>query len=161
MVLSPDGPYLVIDNFSVNSGLDEIIEFGESVNLSLNLENVGNDDGFDVTVSITSSDSYISITNGLGIITYIGPNETVVVSGLSFDVSTDVPDDHNFDLSCVINAGSETWESIISLIAYAPMVSVGTVAVDDENGQLDPGDTADLIVTLVNDGGAAVSPGSS
>ena len=157
MVLSPDGPYLVIDNVSVNSGLDEIIEFGESVELTLALENVGNDDASDVTVTITSSDSYISITNGIGTISYIGPNETAAVSGLSFDVSIDVPDEHNFDLSCVINAGSETWESTISLIAYAPLVSVGMVAVDDENGQLDPGDTADLIVTLVNDGGAAIS----
>jgi hypothetical protein len=60
-----------------------------------------------------------------------------------------------------LNAGSETWESIISLIAYAPMVSVGTVAVDDENGQLDPGDTAappSLTSVTIR---SAVSPGSS
>jgi len=151
MVLSPDGPYVIIDNVSVNSGIDGIIEFGETAELTMTLENVGSDGASNVSVTITSNDSYITVVNGFAIISYIGPNETAVVSGLSFDVSIDVPDDHNFDLSCVISAGGETWESAVSLTAYAPDIDITSVI-----GNLEPGMSTDILVNMLNQGGAAI-----
>ena len=109
MVLSPDGAYVLVNSSSVSAGFNDMIEYGESVELSLTLENVGNDAASDIMVNISTDDTYISITNGSASINYIAPNGTGKVSGLSFDVGGDVPNNHNFELSCNIGSGSDTW----------------------------------------------------
>ena len=114
MVLSPDGAYVLVNSSSVSAGFDDMIEYGESVELSLTLENVGNDAASDITVNISTDDTYISITNGSASTSYIAPNGTAIVSGLSFDVAGDVPNNHNFELSCTIASGNETWESTLN-----------------------------------------------
>ena len=48
MILSPEGAYVLVNNTTVASGSDNIIEYGESVNIDLELENVGNDSSSDL-----------------------------------------------------------------------------------------------------------------
>ncbi len=152
MVLSPDGAYVLVNSSSVSAGFDDMIEYGESVELSLTLENVGNDAASDITVNISTDDTYISITNGSASTSYIAPNGTAIVSGLSFDVAGDVPNNHNFELSCTIVSGNETWESTLNFTAYAPVLDVTSIV-----GDLDPGATTDMSVTVINSGGTQIT----
>ena len=117
MVLSPDGAYVLVNSSSISAGFDDLIEYGESVGLSLTLENVGSDAASDIMVNISTDDAYISITNGSASASYIAPNGTATVSGLSFDVAGNVPNNHNFELSCAISSGGETWESSLNFTA--------------------------------------------
>jgi hypothetical protein len=124
MVLSPDGAYLLVNSSTVSAGFNDMIEYGESVGLSLTLENVGSDIADDVTVYIYTIDPYITIINEVGSADSIEPNETAIISGLAFDVSGEVPNEHNFEISCIISSGSDSWESNINFIAYAPVLDI-------------------------------------
>ena len=59
----------MVESSSFTSGYasnneDEIIQFGETVNLSLNLENVGNDDATGIEINLSTDDPYVSIITG-------------------------------------------------------------------------------------------------
>ena len=157
-VIAPSGPFLVVSDYSVTTSDDDIIEFGEDVTLSVTLENIGIETAANVMGYFTSDDTFIEIENGSASFGSIAPNSTTTVSSAcTFSVSTEVPDEHYFQLLANIQSSGETWEETMSLTAYAPLISVGGFSVtndDNGNGNLDPGETADLNVTLSNLGGA-------
>tara|TARA_Y100000588_G_C14277450_1_gene935075 strand:- start:2556 stop:5855 length:3300 start_codon:yes stop_codon:yes gene_type:complete len=151
MVLSPDGPYVLVNNSSVNAGFDSVIGYGESVSLSLSLENVGSDPASDLSIIISTEDPYISITSASGSTDYIEPDGLVNVSGMAFDVAGDVPNEHNFEINCIITAGSDMWESTLNFTAFAPVLDISSVV-----GDLDPGMNTDMIVDVINNGGVQI-----
>jgi hypothetical protein len=55
--------------------------------------------------------------------------------------------------------GRSLWESDFSIEAHAPILSYTSYTIDDsegdDNGKLDPGETADFVVRVTNDGSAA------
>ncbi len=72
-------------------------------------------------------------------------------------VADDVPDNHLITIQTVINSDTNSWESDLFHYAYAPVVTADNVEVDDENGRLDAGDTADVTVSFLNSGGVEVT----
>ena len=157
-VIAPSGPFLVVSDYSASTNDDDVIEFGEEANLSVTLENIGIETATNVMVYFSSDDEYIEIEDGSASFGNVAPSSTATVSSAcTFSVSTEVPDEHHFQLLANIQSSGETWEETISLTAYAPVISVGGFSVindDNGNGNLDPGETADLNVTLSNAGGA-------
>ncbi|MBC8313579.1 MAG: T9SS type A sorting domain-containing protein, partial [Candidatus Cloacimonetes bacterium] len=149
-------PYVVISDFTYeDENGDGIIEFGETIYLTVTLENVGVEPATGISMTLSINDSYITLTDDFENIGTINAGEYVTFNNaFEFTVSTSVPNDYNFSFEAVIPANEDTWEGLMSFTAYAPVIFVGNVVVDDDNGQLDPGDTADLIVTLENAGGA-------
>ncbi|MCD4732195.1 MAG: T9SS type A sorting domain-containing protein, partial [Bacteroidales bacterium] len=88
------------------------------------------------------------------------PDEIKTFTGaFQFDVSNQVPDDHEIIFNTLIlDVSGDDWSSHIYLTAYAPDIYAGGVVIDDGgNGGLDPGETTDIIVTLYNSGGASAN----
>ena len=83
---------------------------------------------------------------------------SVVAGAFAFDAADYVPDQHLVDFDLEISGdGKEIWNSTFSLIVNAPELIAGNVSVDDsqggnDNGLLDPGETADIILTVDNAG---------
>ena len=156
-VIPNEGPYIVINDYAIDAGGDEIIEYGEYVSLSVDLENVGNDEAFDMTMTISCDDEYITFADDIQDIGNLAPGTIQSFpNSFSFSVANDVPDDHQFTLNYTISEGErDLWEGDILLTAFAPVINFASFTVlDGENGRLDPGETADLVVTLMNNGGA-------
>ena len=158
LVTPLDGPYVTIDEFTVDAGGDGVIEFGETVLITVTLENVGSDPATDVEMTLSEDDEYITlIDDSEGFGTILPEGTYTQTYAYSFTVSNSVPDDHLFELAASITADEDTWESSMHMTAYAPVISAGTIQVtndDNGNGRLDPGESADIGVTLDNDGGA-------
>jgi len=158
LVTPLDGPYVTIDEFTVNAGGDEVVEFGETVLITVTLENVGSDPATDVEMTLSEDDEYITLIDDSEGFGTIPPEGTFTQTyAYSFTVSNSVPDDHLFELTASIIADEDTWESSLHMTAYAPVVYSGTIQVtndDNGNGRLDPGESADIGVTLDNNGGA-------
>lgn len=159
-----EGPYIVmeeavVDDASANDNGQ--IDFGEVFDLDVTLKNVGADDSDAITATVTGTDSYISVqdpnTADFG---PIAADATATVdNAYTFDVSDDVPDEHTAQFEMEMTDGTEVWTSSLQLTAYAPLFATGNVIVDDaaygnNNGNLDPGETADLYVTTYNNGHA-------
>ena len=152
------GAYLVVHESVVNSGGDEIIEFGENAVLTVSIENVGSENASNVEITATTDDDYITLVDDSEYLGDISADEIIdLTDAFSFDVANNIPNEHSFSLILTMSEnGRETWESVINMVAYAPIINFDNVLVaNDENGILDAGETADLVVNLLNEGGAS------
>jgi len=155
-VIPNNGPYVVVDNFSVMAGGNDVIEFGETADLSIDATNVGTQSADNVTATITTSDTYITLIDDNETIGTITAGQTIsLTDAFQFSVANDVPNNHSFMLDVTFTGDQGTWNGVIPLSAYAPEISVNAITiVDGDNNRLDPGDTADMVINLKNFGGA-------
>ncbi|HOP05881.1 MAG TPA: C25 family cysteine peptidase [candidate division Zixibacteria bacterium] len=162
-VITPSGPYVVYDYADFGDALGNnngIIDAGESISLGLGLVNVGPDDALGVVGHINTDDEYLTITDSTESYgTIVGDNGTgYVVDGYAFDVAGNAPDGHRAIINLeVTGTARDSWFGTFQVPIHAPNLSVLYVAIDDSeggdnNGILDPGETADLTVTLQNSG---------
>ena len=147
----------IIVQDSVTAGDDQTIAYGEDVDLTVSLINVEEDTIHDALMTIHINDPYITLTDSTENVGDLVPgNMDRFFNAFTFEVAEDVPDNHLVTKQTEITSGSDSWESNLNHYAYAPVVSTFGVEVDDENGRLDPGDSTDLTVTYINEGGVEV-----
>lgn len=153
----PAGSFVQVSNYSFLSGNDNILEFGENALLSLTLQEIGNiGDINNAIVVISENDDYITINDNTEVVGNIGSGSSVeLIDAFDFNISNDVPDQHSFTVDVEINSDEGIWQSQLELTAFAADIHMESVIIDDnENGILDPGETAVLKMELQNDGGA-------
>jgi PKD repeat protein len=134
-----------------------MMDYGESNMLSLTVENVGIEAATGVEVSISTDDEYITITDDTEVYGDIEANTTAVVEdGFAYDVANDLPDGHSVTFEVSATDGTDVWVSYISITGYAPVLEFAGFSISDptgnNNGKLDPGETADITVEIENDG---------
>jgi hypothetical protein len=156
MVIAPDGPYIIVNNVVVNAGGDSVIEFGETVNLTVTLKNVGVATATNVVMQLSETNPYITITDATETFGNLAPDQTVTINNaFTFNVANTIPNEHAFQLLADITAANNSWDSVINLTGYAPILAISNVSIlDDANNMLDPGDRAFINVTVTNNGGA-------
>ena len=159
-VIPPAGPYIIEDGQALNDEAGNnngMIDGGESVLLTVEMKNVGTEAGENIEVSISTDDEYVSITAGQASYGAIPSGGSISVEdAFSFDVSGDIPDQHQVVFDVVATDGTNSWESSFVLEGHAPVLTFVEVAIDDaagnNDGFLDPGETAELVITLGNSG---------
>ena len=164
-VAPASGWYVVIDSVGVEDfqgHIDGVIEQGDSLNVGLQLWNVGSQTALDVLGSLQCSD----------------PNATVVIGEQGYgDISPDglspgagsyvvalaggIPDGYAVQFELDVDAGDSSWIRPFSLQVHAPVLEYAGFEVDDAsgngNGRPDPGEVIDLIVELENTGTGTAS----
>ena len=179
-IMPLEGAYVVYDNHSVNdaTGNNNLLpDYGESVSLTLGMKNVGTENATNVTVSISTSDPKVGISNATELYPLISAGQTVAVTdGFSLSIADDIDDQHVVALAVTSTDGTDTWNSNFNLIVNAPDLNIGALTVQDNcptcnnDGILDPGETANLLISCTNTGHSlignvagllAVSGGSS
>jgi hypothetical protein len=162
-IITTTGAYVIYDSCVVDDGSGNgngIIEFGESISLGVQIENVGSDTAYGVIATLLTDDGYVTVTDSTESYGTIADGETHYIAGaFGFDVSIDVPDNHNISFELEIrDVDDSVWTSYFILTAFSPELVFVEVLVDDAsgngNGILEGGETADLIVTLENTGGS-------
>ena len=167
-VVSGNSAYVVylkstIDDVGGGNGNGEVNP-GETINLPTWVINSGSQNAINVYGLFSTSDSYTNVTQDSSFFGSVAAGDSAVgAPDYVFSVASDCPDMHNiqFDLSVSDQAGS-TWVSHPAIPVYAPDLVYAGHIVDDAgssqpNGVLDPGETADLLVTLCNEGHADAS----
>ena len=158
LAFSTDGAnYLVIEDYSVVSGDDDVIEFGETAYITVTIKNLGQETINGSNMNLTLTDEFITLLDDAENLGSFEPEEAkTFTDAFSFDVDNQVPDDYDIDFNTLIAANSgDDWESHILLTAYAPEVALNGATVP--NGSIDPGETTDIIVSLQNNGGASAN----
>jgi hypothetical protein len=160
-VISPDGAYLITTGYDIvsESGFDDMISYGDDVEINILSENVGSYNASAILVEVTSDDEYITITDGSSMIAYAIINEPAVTeTPISFTVAGNVPDGHVAHFDVLYDSGEEDqWNGSFSIEIHATDFQVlNPVLIDeDQNGVLDPGESATLTVDLANVGSAS------
>ncbi len=150
-----DGPYIITESYT-----DEIV-YNQSTDLNIALKNIGSDPATDVQVNISSPDANAQITNpshnygdiAADEISSASPSGTFTLSipnnlenGREIPIEINISDDQ-----------SNSWLYTKNIRVKAPKTSSSEVFVtndDNENFQLDPGESADINFTVTNTGDA-------
>jgi len=163
-VVPAEGPYITLDSFSLNdnaggNGNGEA-DYGETILMSVELENIGVEPAEDATLTLTSDDEYVTINNGTEDAGTIPEGEIITVEdAFSISIANDVPDQHVIAFTLETAAGEDVWENEFNITANAPALTSGNMIIDDseegnDNGRLDPGETVDVIIPSHNEGHA-------
>ncbi|MCK4653914.1 MAG: hypothetical protein KAU01_05680, partial [Candidatus Cloacimonetes bacterium] len=155
-------PYVVYNAHNINdpSGNNNgEADYGESVTLDMTLENVGTQNAYNVNATLSTTDSYITITdNSQTYGTIIQSSTSTQSDAFAFTIDSNIPDQHiiNFDLEVTGTSSRDTWNSSFQITVNAPEITIDNMIIDDSlennNGRLDPGETVDLIIPTNNDG---------
>ena len=152
-VISPEGAYLVMDNFYANNS----INFGSTVGISLQLSNVGSDPAENTQLELSCDDQFVSI-NGMSInLGNIANDQTIQTSEFEFIISPNIPDGHQFTVDYNLNSGLDQWDGTFSLTASAPNLEVSSVLVNAACGTLWPGGNGSISLEIKNSGSVALN----
>lgn len=165
IIVIPDNqPYVLLNSYTTNVPPN----FGETVQLNVALENVAaTGSGYDatgVTATLSITDPYVSIiddTEAYG--TIVAGNTSTINNAFSISIADNVPDQYPlvFDLH-ITDDDSHVWDMTLRVVANAPEFTIGDLTIDDsatgnDDGTLDPGETADLTIQATNSGHANVT----
>lgn len=159
-VIPPSGPFVVTDSYSImdNSGnQDGRFDYGETANLDMNLKNLGSDNANNVSATISSADEYVTILQSTAVAGDIPAGQTSLVPGaFTIRAAENIPDGHYIQFLMEATDGDSIWRSTFKVLAHAPVLAYADYSVSDpagnNNGRLDPGETAEVSVVLVNNG---------
>jgi hypothetical protein len=135
------------------------LDAGESAQLPVWVKNWGLETGLDIVGTLATDDEHAVLSDTMKNFGDIAPDDSAYtgIDGFDIQVSPSCPDEHGilFTLTCTDDVDS-VWVSQFSLTVHAPLlVCVGYEVVGGNgNGILDPGETADVVVTIANDGSA-------
>ena len=157
-VIPADGPYIVINEFALSNQVSQL-NYGETNSLDIRLKNVGSSQAPAGTMTITSESEYVTFTNNTASFDAINSNSTLDISeAFSFTISDEVPNKTGIEFTIIITSGDDTYESRITLKAYAPILEIGDIFINEingnGNGRLDPGETVMFKFPVNNIGNA-------
>ncbi|MCP4910826.1 MAG: T9SS type A sorting domain-containing protein [Bacteroidetes bacterium] len=162
-IFAPDGPFCIYENHSIND--DSLgngngnADFDEYLFINLSMINYGNEAAYDVNVTLTTTCDDVLITDDVDIFDTININQPVShENSFLIHLSDSIEDQTTiiFDIMAVDNEGKE-WDSQFEVLANAPKLTPDILMVDDaftgnNNGRLDPGETATLKIKTMNTG---------
>ena len=160
-VASPNTAYVLLDEIEIddsNGNNNGLVDFSENILLDVTLENVGSLDATNLSATISSDDEFITIDNATSSWPNIAAGATSSVNGaFEFTVDDIVPDQHIAQFDIEVTDGTDTWISTFNITLNSPVLTIGSFTIDDamgnNNGRLDPGETANIIIYNGNEGG--------
>ena len=115
-VASPDGAYVTVNDYTINSGNDNIISLDEVINIDITLENVGSEASSNIDVSLNNinNNPYIELINNSMHIESLDDGEESTIN-LSFNISNEAPYGHNFSLGLEMLSNESEWNQTLNL----------------------------------------------
>jgi len=158
-VVTNNGPYLSIQNVQVSAGDDNVIEFGETTYLTVTLENAGSDPATNVSMNLSENSPYLSLSDSGESFGTIAVGATATrTNAYTFNASSNIPDNYAIQLDAAISSSEDNWNDVINLTAYAADLDIQNTTINDGgNGILDPGESATIQCSVINNGGADVT----
>jgi len=163
-ITSSDYPYVVfsrgLTDDSSGGNNDGIVNPAETVGYGVWAKNVGTGTAQDIYGLLSESDPYVSMSIDSSFYGDIPEDDSSLSAPYyAFSVADNCPNGHKINFTLEFHDTHDSLFTSYPLITvYAPILSFVGVSVENDNngdGILDPGETADLIVTIENEGGAA------
>ena len=171
LAIVPEGPYVVNGGYTINDSEGNNngqADYNETIKFNHTLNNVGVATANNVSMSISSSSEYITITDESESFGDIAAEASVTKNdAYTMSILNGVADQTNIEIAYTITADNcDTRSGSIYVTANAPAPTIAFVGINDtENGNgnnlLDAGETAKLIFSLTNNGHATLETGTA
>lgn len=165
-IIPNSGPYVTLDNWSYTDSNNNVPEYGETGYINATFKNVGSVTATGINCTLSTLSSGIVISDNTETIASLAAGASITVNNaFSFNIANNVADQSEavFDLAMV--SSPDTWDSEFNLTINAPALSFGNVSISDptgnNNGMLDPGETAEISIDLLNLGHAESAAGNA
>jgi hypothetical protein len=160
-VVTPSGPYMVYQSHVVGDVVggngDGVVNPGETIVMPVTLRNAGSDPATAVSAALRIDDVYAVISDSLESYGDIPAGSTATsLDSYDFQVLGDCPDGHLLDFTLEISSAETIWVNHgLNIIVAAPSLAYEDHSIDDSgggdgDGQPDPGETFDMIISLKN-----------
>ncbi len=154
--MSSQDSYLVYGNYTIHDADGSgYVDAGESIDLSIRIDNVGLSEATNNTGTIVTDSPYINITDANA--QYADIQSTYGAYNLSyfsFDVLESCPNQYVAHFMLQLNNDDGYWEYPFTITVIKPSVTLSSTVVYDINGNndgvLDPGEDAYLAISLEN-----------
>ena len=149
MSMPNNAAYVVYNEYTLNDANAQI-DYNESLTMDMTFKNMGTVNAENVTATLSCDNSeYIEITNATANVGNVNADSDVTVeNAFSFKVSDDVPNNTNVKFTITCSDGTDTWTSKFNAKIYAPEFAI----VNPESVSVNPGETATVEFTIVNNG---------
>lgn len=162
LVIPASGPYVIYQSSTAHDpsgNNDGLVDFQETINVDLELQNVGIAAANGVSATLSCTDPYITITTATVLVgNILSGASTSVTSAFAYTVANNVPDQHSvqFLITSTDGAGG-SWTSSFSQTINAPLMASGILSVNDQaggdgDGYLEAGESAIITIRCHNDG---------
>ena len=166
-IISPNGPYVVyatntIDDSAGNNNF--LVDYNELINMNVDVQNIGSTAANSITLTLSTADTFVNIINNSSVINTINSMQVLnIPNTFTFKVADVIPDQHitMFNLEMTDNLNN-SWNSTIHILLNSPELShtgfnVQDLSLGNGNSLLDPGETVDLIIEVINMGHANIN----
>ncbi|MBO7497020.1 MAG: T9SS type A sorting domain-containing protein [Salinivirgaceae bacterium] len=150
--LLPDKSYLTIMN---NPFKNRTLWYGGSANFDVVVSNLGQQESQSATISITSTSPFVkNVRANQTTLSPIGCTSSCTIANLChIELNEDIADGTKIPFRFTIYENEETTSNEYTLNVTAPKLKLdATATIDKPNGQMLPGETADIIIPITNIG---------
>ena len=166
LIFAPDGPFCIYQSHTINDDSlgngNGSADFGEEIFISLSMVNYGSENAEEVDVTISSDSPYVIIEDGFEPYGSIAIDQIVTKEdGFLISLTEDIPDQTNILFTVLAtDINDSTWSSEFEITGNAPELTALEMVIDDseggnDNGRLDPGETAKMRIKTKNTGHCA------
>ena len=149
-VKTPTEAFLIFNDYDLNEA-DGQLDYSETINLDLNIKNIGVKTADNIEVELISKTDYVTLTSNKATVASMAVNEVAEINDVfKFTVADNVPDQEElkFDLRCT--SGEKSWASAFSITANAPSFTIDTIFI--KNKMIEPGSSDVLYIEVKNVG---------
>ena len=146
------------DNNGASSGnADNLIQASETIELGTIIKNYLPTNVSNITATLRCSDPYITISDSTTSYGSCESNQTAIATdNFAFHVADSCPNQYNVRYFLVIHANNEDQISSFTLPINNGHLVVTATIIQSNDTILDPGETANLLFTIHNDGNYAI-----
>jgi len=133
------------------------IDYGEDISMDVALENIGTLPALNVIATLSTENPFVSLTDNTEVFgDILAGGAMSVMEAFSFSVDQLIPDLEKIYFNIEASDGTDTWPIQCTFIAHAPVLEFLDFTIHDPsgnyNGRIDPGETVEIDITLVNNG---------
>jgi subtilisin family serine protease len=127
----------------------------ESILLTLAMANFSDAPASNVSVAITTANPFITLTDSIEYFGDFGLEAIIEMEdAYAFTVANNIPGGEEITITITAYTDDDSWTSKFVITANGVLLSAGGMTIDDlggnNNGNLDPGEVADLIIPISN-----------
>lgn len=125
-VVPAAGAYVTVNDYAMSGPAN----YGETVDMSVEVKNVGVETTNNVAVTLSTESEYLTITSAEGSVATLPAGETAAVTGFQFVVAENVPDGTVAQIDVTMTSGADTWTGKIMVTLHAPIVVLESMGVN-------------------------------
>ncbi len=122
-VIPPEGPYVILQDFTILAGDDDYLEAGETCYIDIQLTNIGVESSEELEIILSTEDPYLTFQDNSEIYSILAAGgSTQLTEAFCFEISASAPDHHPAQITGIINSGSDSWNIFLNMMIYEPNV---------------------------------------